>query len=153
MTRSHIRIWNSHPGVMMKTKIVVAAALVTFAALGSAGAADLPAPAYYKAPPPAPVYNWTGCYIAGGGGYGMWNQDSFVKSTATGTPITASQTNGGHGWFGLGQGGCDYEFTLPLFSGWSPRLVVSAFGDWDGVIGRLHDELRQVSRSGVAGQA
>ena len=96
----------------------------TFAALGSASAADLPMPApVYKAPPPPPVYNWTGCYIAGGGGYGMWTQDSFV--TVGGTPVTASQTNGGKGWFGMGQAGCDYEFTLPLFSGWSPRLC-----DW-----------------------
>jgi tetratricopeptide (TPR) repeat protein len=41
-------------------------------------------------------------------------------------------------------------------SPWYPTaklLRQSAFGDWDGVIGRLHDELRQVSRSGVAGQA
>ena len=44
---------------------------------GAAMAADLPMPApapVYKAPPP-PVYNWTGCYIGGGGGYGMWGQD------------------------------------------------------------------------------
>jgi outer membrane immunogenic protein len=121
----------------MKTKILATAtfaALATLAALGSASAADLPMPApVYKAPPPPPVYNWTGCYVAGGGGYGMWTQDSFV--TVGGTPVTASQSNGGKGWFGMGQAGCDYEFTLPLFSGWSPRLVIGAFGDWDG--GRL----------------
>jgi outer membrane immunogenic protein len=120
----------------MKTKIFAAAAfatLATIAALGSASAADLPMPApVYKAPPPPPVYNWTGCYIAGGGGYGMWTQDSFVRRTATGTPISGSLTDGGKGWFGMGQAGCDYEFTLPLFSGWSPRLVIGAFGDWDG---------------------
>jgi hypothetical protein len=52
-----------------------------------------------------PVYTWTGCYVGGGGGYAMWNQQSFV--TFNGTPITASQTNGGSGWFGQGQVGCD----------------------------------------------
>ncbi len=67
-------------------QILATAALMTLAAIGFANAADLPAPApnYYKAPPP--VYNWTGCYIAGGGGYGWWNQDSQVVVTATGAP-------------------------------------------------------------------
>ena len=56
----------------MKAKILAAAALITLGALGSANAADLPMPApVYKAPPPAPVYNWTGCYIGGGGGYAL----------------------------------------------------------------------------------
>ena len=52
----------------MKFRLVTAAALVTLAALGSAGAADLPmpAPAYKALPPPLPVYNWTGCYVGGG---------------------------------------------------------------------------------------
>jgi hypothetical protein len=73
-------------------------ALATLAALGTASAADLPMPApVYKAPS-APVYNWTVCY--GGGGDGMWNQDSFV--TANGTAVTSSNTNGGKGWFGQG---------------------------------------------------
>ena len=74
----------------MKTKILATAALMTLAAIGFANAADLPAPApnYYKAPPPPPVYNWTGCYIAGGGGYGWWNQDSQVVVTATGAPCS-----------------------------------------------------------------
>ncbi len=119
----------------MKTKILATAtfaALATLAALGTASAADLPMPApVYKAPPTPVVYNWTGCYIAGGGGYGMWTQDSFTRSPG-GTPITASTTNGGKGWFGMGQAGCDYEFSLPLFSGWSPNLVIGAFGDFDG---------------------
>jgi tetratricopeptide (TPR) repeat protein len=41
-------------------------------------------------------------------------------------------------------------------SPWYPTAKLfrqPAFGDWDSVIGRLHDELRQVSRSGMAGQA
>jgi opacity protein-like surface antigen len=58
-------------GAIMKFRLVTAAALVTLAALGSAGAADLPPPVYKSValPPPAPVYNWTGCYVGGGGGY------------------------------------------------------------------------------------
>jgi outer membrane immunogenic protein len=42
---------------------------------GSAAAANFP----IKAPPlSAPTPYWTGCYIAGGGGYGMWNDDHFT---------------------------------------------------------------------------
>ena len=69
----------------MKVKILATAALMTLAAFGSASAADLsaPAPNYYKAPPPPPpVSTFTGCYIAGGGGYGFWTQDSFTRTTA-----------------------------------------------------------------------
>jgi outer membrane immunogenic protein len=116
----------------MKTKILATAALMTLAALGSASAADLPMPApVYKAPPPPVVYNWTGCYVGGGGGYGWWNQDSFVKTTATNTAISAQLTNGGKGWFGQGQGGCDYQFNLP-FGSWNLPIVIGAFGDWEG---------------------
>jgi outer membrane immunogenic protein len=109
---------------------LTAAALVTLAALGSASAADLGvAPVYapvYKAPPP-PVYNWTGCYVGGGGGYAMWTQQSFV--TFNGTPITANQSNGGNGWFGQGQVGCDYQFTAPYFG---VQTVIGAFSDIEG---------------------
>lgn len=129
MTRAFSK--RSHLGVTMKVKILATAAMATLAAIGSASAADLPpptAPVYYKAPPP-PVNNWTGCYIGGGGGYGMWTQDSFV--TFGSTAITASQTNGGKGWFGQGQGGCDYQFNLPL-GNWNPSVVIGLFGDWEG---------------------
>ena len=117
----------------MKTKILATAALMTLAAIGFANAADLPMPApnYYKAPPPPVVYNWTGCYVAGGGGYGWWNQDSQVVVTATSAPILAQVTNGGKGWFGQGQGGCDYQFNMPLGS-WNMPIVIGVFGDWEG---------------------
>jgi outer membrane immunogenic protein len=114
---------------MMKMKVLAAAALATLAAVGTANAADLPpptAPVYYKAPP-EPVNNWTGCYVGGGGGYGMWTQNSFV--TAGGAAVTASQSNGGSGWFGQGQVGCDYQFTLPVFG---RQAVIGAFGDFEG---------------------
>jgi outer membrane immunogenic protein len=117
----------------MKTKILATAALMTLAAIGFANAADLPmpAPAYKAPPPPPPVYNWTGCYIAGGGGYAWWTQDSQVVATASGAPIFAQVTNGGKGWFGQGQGGCDYQFNMPLGS-WSVPIVIGLFGDWEG---------------------
>ncbi|MFB9982652.1 hypothetical protein ACFSQQ_16035 [Mesorhizobium kowhaii] len=36
---------------------------------GVASAADLSAKAYQTTPPPAAIYNWTGFYIGGFGGY------------------------------------------------------------------------------------
>ena len=112
----------------MNRLIFATAALVTLATIGSAGAADLPMPApVYNAPPP-PVYNWTGCYVGGGGGYGMWSQDT----TGSIAGIAAQQTtNGGKGWFGQGQAGCDYQFRLPFLSFWSPNVVVGAFADYE----------------------
>ena len=90
---------------------------MTLATFSSANAADLPMPApVYKAPPP-PVYNWTGCYIGGGGGYGWWTQDAFQRNFWALSQPTS--TSGGSGWFGMGQAGCDYQFSLPLGS-WNP---------------------------------
>src|SRR5436309_9511842 len=86
------------------------------AVTGSAMAADMPvkAPPVTRAPP-VQVYNWTGCYVNGGGGYGMFNQDI--------TADDAKVTQGGRGWFGTVGGGCD----LQIASNW----VIGAFGDYD----------------------
>ena len=112
----------------MKTNIIAIAILAAIPAFGSARAADLPAPPVYKAPPPVAVFSWTGCYVGGGAGYGWWNQNSFVQDPVTG-PITASITNGGRGWFGQGQGGCDFQTGPFLFN---TPLVIGVFGDYEG---------------------
>ena len=52
----------------------------------------------------------------------MWTQDSF-KQSPVGAPLSESVTNGGKG--------CDYQFSLPLFSFWRPNVIVGAFGDYD----------------------
>ena len=59
---------------------------------------------------PAPVvaaYNWTGCYVGAGGGYGMFNQETAFRNA--GVPIGLSNDVGGRGWFGTVQAGCDYQ--------------------------------------------
>jgi outer membrane immunogenic protein len=98
--------------------------------LGTAAALAMAAPAIAadlrpKAPPPivkappAPIgYNWTGCYVAGGGGYGLYNSDSFSIDGGSSSNVT----NGGQGWFGTVGGGCDVQF-----GNW----VLGAFGDYD----------------------
>jgi outer membrane immunogenic protein len=91
---------------------------------GSALAADLGRP-YYKAPPPppAPVASWTGCYIDGGVGYGMWNQDSYTETDPGLLQISDTTTFGGRGWLGRVGAGCDYQI--------ASSFVIGAFGDYD----------------------
>ena len=98
--------------------------LTALAVAGPAVAADLPARPPVKAPPAvAPIgYNWTGCYVQGGGGYGLFNQDSFTVDDDTGAATSQRVTNGGRGWFGTVGGGCDVQF-----GSW----VIGAFGDYD----------------------
>jgi outer membrane immunogenic protein len=84
---------------------------------GSAIAADMPVKAPYIAPV-VTAYNWTGCYVGAGGGYGMYNQDITDVGSSSGTT-----TLGGRGWFGTGQVGCDYQVM--------PSIVIGAFGDYD----------------------
>jgi outer membrane immunogenic protein len=97
---------------------------------GAASAADMRMPA--KAPAPAPIvtYNWTGCYVGAGGGYGMYDQKSQWFSTPT-LPFGLSNDNGGRGWFGTVQVGCDYQV--------GSNIVVGAFADYDfsGIKGNM----------------
>jgi outer membrane immunogenic protein len=96
---------------------------ITAGFAGSALAADMaPRTPIYKAPPPV-VHSWTGCYIAAGGGYGMYNVDHSQRQTTTGTGLTINETSGGRGWLATGQVGCDYQF--------NDRWVVGVFGDFD----------------------
>jgi outer membrane immunogenic protein len=98
---------------MQRFLLATAAAL---AMAGSALAADMPVKAPpVKAPPLVQGYNWTGCYLAGGGGYGMFNQD--IRQDGF------KDTIGGRGWFGTVGGGCD----LQVGGSW----VFGVFGDYD----------------------
>ena len=117
----------------------IALALTALAALtGTASAADLAARPYTKAAPmPVAVASWTGCYIGGGGGYGLWNQENtgyfdptLARTGVAGvrTQTTETATAGGRGYFGTIGGGCDYQFALGTWN-----MVIGAFGDYDFV--------------------
>ena len=110
----------------MKKLVIALTAAAAFA--GPALAADMAPRAYVKAAPPSvAVASWTGCYIAGGGGYGLWNQEN--TAYIDGPPrvqLTQTETTGGRGYFGTVGAGCDYQ--VPV-GGWN--FVVGAFGDYD----------------------
>lgn len=107
----------------MKKLLLSSFAALALSAGSSAYAADLRMPAKAPYAPPPVVTSWTGCYIDGGIGYGMYNQESHSEVTATGAAIGVPVTNGGRGWLGRLGGGCDYQFG----SSW----VIGAFGDFD----------------------
>ncbi len=126
------------------TRFLLASSFVLALASGSAFAADMsPPPPVYKAPPPPPP-TWTGCYIDGGVGYGMWNQDHYAE-TFPGPPFTQldlSSTTGGRGWLGRLGAGCDYQF-----SAFNSNYVIGAFGDYDfmGLSGNYDDPFNFVT--------
>ena len=89
-------------------KVILAIAAVT-AMTASASAADLAV----KAPPPAaaPQYNWTGFYIFGGVGGGLWDANTGAFNTTTGTCLVCiNNKQGGDGWFGTVGAGYDWQF-------------------------------------------
>src|SRR5579862_2561985 len=85
--------------------------LLVVAPLAAAGAANLPVKAVPPAPAPAPIATatWSGCYIDGGIGYGLWDEDHFTEITTGLTQILASTNSAGRGWLGRLGGGCDYQ--------------------------------------------
>ena len=104
-----------------------AAFAVAFAAFGfanAAGAADMPSKApIYKATPSAAT-NWTGFYVNGGLGYGLWAADTTTEVPGTGVCILCfNQEQGGKGWLGAIGAGYDYQFASSFLAG--------VFADYD----------------------
>src|SRR5437879_196615 len=118
----------------MKKLVLALSALAAFT--GSAIAADLPARTYKAPPPPAPVYNWTGFYIFGGGGYGMFDSNNFTTTFPGGAPLTIGHKDGGDGFFGTVGIGYDWQFN----SNW----VAGIFAD--GQFGSLKGTIRDRGR-------
>jgi outer membrane immunogenic protein len=129
----------------MKKLVLALSAIAAFSA--PALAADLAPRPYSKAPPPVvvPVVNWTGCYVGGGGGYGLWNQEN--TAFADGPPrvqFSDTTTTGGRGYFGTVQGGCDYQFAAM-----GQQFVIGAFGDYD--FSSLKGKLNPPALGGLVG--
>jgi outer membrane immunogenic protein len=104
----------------MKKVLLALTALAAFT--GSAVAADLGARPYTKAPVAvAPAVSWTGCWVSGGGGYGISRTNRDSRSVATGATTVLNSTSGSDGWLATAGVGCDYQF--------GGRWVVGAFAD------------------------
>jgi len=114
----------------MKKLVITLTALAAFS--GSAFAADMaPAPAYKAAPPIVVAPSWTGFYIFGGFGGGLWDADNHSLETPTGTTLTQDQRLGGSGWLGTVGAGYDWQFNR--------NWVAGVFAD--GMFGSLRGSL------------
>jgi outer membrane immunogenic protein len=104
-------------------KLALHVTAISLLLAGAASAADLRRPMPVKAPAPAPIaaYNWTGCYVGAGGGYGMFRRET--RAVEDSGFSTLSTDNGGDGWFGTVQVGCDYQI--------GSNIVIGAFADYD----------------------
>jgi outer membrane immunogenic protein len=97
---------------MIRNVLLSSAALIALS--GAAFAADLPSSRAPIAPPPIPLFSWTGLYIGGEAGYG------FGKDSVAGLASTKPSGVVGGGFVG-------YNFE-PMFGG----LVFGAEGSIDG---------------------
>jgi outer membrane immunogenic protein len=105
-------------------------ALAAAAALASpALAADMAAKAPLRAAAVAPAVSWTGCWVSGGGGYGISRTNRDSRDAVTGAINVLNSTSGSDGWLATAGVGCDYQF--------SGRWVVGAFADgtWSDIKG------------------
>ena len=121
----------------MKKLVLALTALAAFT--GSAMAADI-APRYTKAPAPLAVApSWTGFYIFGGGGGGIWDADTSTRVTATNAPLTINQRQGGDGFFGTVGAGYDWQVN----SGWVAGIF--ADGQFGSLKGTIQDPIGLIS--------
>src|SRR5258708_38781805 len=87
-----------------------------------ASAADIAARPYTKAPPPVPIYNWSGFYIGGNGGWGS-SRKCWDFTTPAGTFVAAEGCHDATGGVAGGQIGYRWQS-----AGWVFGL--EGQGDW-----------------------
>lgn len=118
----------------MKKLVLALTALAAFS--GSALAADLPARTYSKAPVYVePPPSWTGFYIFGGFGYGLWAADTTVQNTFTGACILCmNDRQGGAGWYGTVGAGYDWQVNQTWLVG------ILGDGQFGSISGSLVDQ-------------
>jgi outer membrane immunogenic protein len=121
----------------MKKLAIALTAIAAFTA--PALAADMAAKAPMRAAPVAYAPSWTGFYIFGGAGGGLWAADSNVQSTGigfgpAGAALTRDQRLGGSGWFGTV--GIGYDWQL---GNWVAGIL--ADGQFGDIRGSLSDPI------------
>jgi outer membrane immunogenic protein len=125
----------------MKKLVLALTAVAAFT--GSAMAADMAPRTYSKAPAPMAVApSWTGFYIFGGAGGGIWAADTTTQNTLTGACILCSnQRQGGSGWYGTVGAGYDWQVNQSWVIG------VLADGQFGGIKGTIQDQTAIISAS------
>lgn len=104
-----------------------------------ASAADLAARPYTKAPMMAPMPSWTGFYIFGGAGGGIWDADQHGVATATGATNTINNRSGGDGWYGTVGAGYDWQFNGSWVAG------IFADGQFGSLRGNVNDTFNNLT--------
>jgi outer membrane immunogenic protein len=99
------------------TKMTLGAVVAAATLIGSLPvlAADLTQPLTYKAPPPAPIYNWSGLYIGAHLG-GAWESRGFSRNSVL-FPALDADTITSSGVTGGGQIGYNWQFTPNWLAG------------------------------------
>jgi outer membrane immunogenic protein len=93
---------------------------------------------------PEPIQNWTGFYLFGGFGFGLWEADTHTENFAgvCGVPGTLTtqdslcveQRQGGKGWYGTVGGGYDWQFNGRWVAG------ILADGQFGNIRGTIQDQ-------------
>src|SRR5262249_49639738 len=94
-------------GHMLRMRSIGVLALV--ATVSAASAADMPA---RVAPPPAPIWTWTGCYMGLNAGYGWGRQAAGNVNEVSAANVTfnfADFNTDSKGALGGGQFGCNWQ--------------------------------------------
>jgi outer membrane immunogenic protein len=115
----------------MQRVAIIAAGLVSIAGVTTANAADLPARAPYKAPPPivAPIYNWGGFYVGiNGGGASSHNCYTITNVNNVAVNPTSEGCHDSTGGLAGGQVGYRWQMAQWVFG-------VEAQGDWANLSG------------------
>ena len=121
----------------MKKLVLALTAVAAFT--GSALAADLPARTYSKAPVMVPAPSWTGFYLFGGGGYGIWDADTYSVTSPAGIVTSVAQRTGGDGYFGTVGAGYDWQFNSSWVGG------IFADGQFGSIRGTLADPVNALA--------
>jgi outer membrane immunogenic protein len=122
-------------GILFSSVAGASIAALTIGSSQSVRAADIPTKALVLKAPATFAPNWTGFYVAGGVGYGLWTADTQSLNPVTGAVLLHPMRQGGRGWLGRVGGGYDYQV--------SPNIIVGVLADYDisSLKGTLQDQL------------
>ncbi|QOZ26094.1 outer membrane protein [Bradyrhizobium sp. CCBAU 51753] len=136
----------------MRNLLLASAGLLVLSAFAPASAADMAARApYVKAPPPAAIYNWTGFYIGGFGGYASENSGNPKMEGGFGGGTIGYNWQAGNFVYGLEADGAwaDVNASVSGF-GVTVKSKIEALGTVRGRVGFAVDQVLFYGTGGYA---